>query len=149
MTGTAVQFTLPVPPSVNQMYAQPKGRAGRRYKTTTYKHWEAACEQKIAQQYDGPTIKLPVLVVAQIERSSDKADVDNRLKALLDRMVKQRVLEDDSLVTAIAVAWGPPASALCRVAIYAAVPLTFDFRPSPNAATGGWFLAASQDEEPN
>lgn len=79
-----ISFTLPVPPSTNQLYS------GRRFKTPTYKAWinEAGWEVKLRniQPIKGPfhlTIYLP-----------GKMDLDN-LKAIPDLLVSMGIIEDD------------------------------------------------------
>ena len=141
-------FTLPVPPSVNQMFANPKGNRGKRYKTKTYQYWIAAARQAVAQQAKGvEMICYPILVIAQVERASLSADIDNRIKAMFDILKSEKVIKDDTLVTGFAAAWGPPAQGLCRLMIMPVQALTLDFHPSSDAATGGWFLAAQPEQE--
>lgn len=157
---TCTTLTLPMPPSVNEMWANkpPRaGRAGGRFKTQKYKNWILEAAVELRQQ--GPErVEGRVLVNISVERDSDAADIDNRIKAMLDLMVQPGlkrsdrifgVIEDDRFVTGIAVAWAPRGSSRhgkARIAIMPATTVTATFHPSPDGATGGWFIEAPQDD---
>jgi len=131
-----VTFTLPTPPSTNALYKNVKGRG--RVRTKLYDDFLSFATVSIRRQEVKP-IEGRVVVVIGVERTSVLADIDNRLKALLDVIVKAGVIEDDRFVTAIAVSWLPPAKGLSHVMIYPVQHLTLDFHPSPDGASGGWF----------
>lgn len=147
MAVEPVTFTLPVPPSVNQLFRNVPGQG--RVKTRVYDDWQGHARTSLRLQNISP-IKGQVLVLFGVERQSLAADIDNRIKAMLDVIVKAKIIRDDSNVTAFAAAWLPAANGLAHVQIFPAEGLGIEFHPSPDRATGGWFVPAlSTDGEPN
>jgi Holliday junction resolvase RusA-like endonuclease len=141
----AVTFLeLPAPPSTNALFRNRKG--GGRVETEAYRDWKGHAGWRLREQRPR-SVRGPVLVVFNIERTSEFADVDNRLKATLDLLVRHDVIDDDRHVSGIAVAWAPPANALMRIAIMPAGDLTLDFRLASDGRTGGWSFPAPQSEE--
>lgn len=86
-------ISIPIPPSVNAMYANRKGGAGRgRYKTEAYKAWIDEAGWVVNPQRPAPVrgkfkffLKLPKI----------RGDVDNRIKACLDLLVSLKLVDDD------------------------------------------------------
>lgn len=143
----SAEFTIPTPPSANHLFVNVRG-VGR----VKSRHYEDFTRMAIAaiRRQNVPPVPGRVVPIIGIERMSGGADVDNRLKALLDAMVKAGVIEDDSLVTAIAVAWLPQANGLSHVRLLPVQRLGLTFHPSQDGASGGWFLdAPPQPEEDN
>lgn len=95
-------FTVPTPPSVNKLFRNvPKiGRV----KTKDYKDWIAEATVSISHQKVDP-VRGRVVVAIAVERQHKSADIDNRLKALLDVLVSTKTIEDDRMVVAIFAAW--------------------------------------------
>ena len=141
-----VTFTLPVPPSVNQMFRNVRGKG--RVKTEVYDQWRAAAKTSLRLQSITP-IAGPVVAVFGVERGSLAADIDNRIKAMLDAIVAAKIIRDDNQVTAFAAAWLPRANGLAHVQIFPAGRLGIEFHPSKDRATGGWFPALINDGEPD
>lgn len=152
---TCTTLTIPCPPSVNGIFANKaarNGKPGGRFKTREYKAWldEAAWsirEQMTAEGCDA--VSGRVLVIIGVERKSLSADIDNRCKAVLDLLVKQKVIDDDRWVTGVALSWMPQGARrtpMCRVAIMPADPTSIRFHPSPDGATGGWFIDAPDND---
>ena len=82
-------FTLPLPPSVNQLYGG--GSRQKRFPSKKYKEWLSKCP---------PLTKLNLIKV-KVEYifffpTKRPADLDNRAKAVNDYLVKQGVLVDDN-----------------------------------------------------
>lgn len=144
-------LTIPAPPSVNKLFKTLRG--GGRAKTRDYKNWLAECGWLIREQMalEGcDRVPGRVLVVITVERTNLLADCDNLTKATLDLLVAQKVIDDDRFVTATAIAWGPMGNRQrpkARIAIMPAHPITMTFHPSPDGATGGWFIDAPEGEE--
>ena len=134
-----VSFTMPTPPSANHLFRNVKGVG--RVKTAQYDDFIRMGVAAIRQQKVQP-ISGNVVVVLGVERMSDRADIDNRLKATLDAIVKANTIEDDRFVTAIAISWLPKANGLSHISIYPVQRLDLMFQPSQNGASGGWFLNA-------
>lgn len=140
-------FSMPTPPSVNEIYRNVRGKG--RVKAGVYDNFILMGIAAIRRQKVQP-IPGRVVAIFGVERMSLQADIDNRLKAMLDAIVKAGVIEDDRFVTGIAVSWLPKANGLAHVMLIPVQPLDLTFRPSTNGATGGWFLAAPQPtEEPD
>lgn len=151
-----VCISLPVPPSLNNAFANVPGKG--RIKSKAYTRWidEAAVEFR-AQSPDA--VPGRVIVSVCFERDNLQADVDNRVKPLLDFLVQpgrtkkarvDGVIADDKLITAHLVCWSPRSTAhtaRARIAIWPVGPLTARFHPSPDGATGGWFTDAPSEEE--
>jgi Holliday junction resolvase RusA-like endonuclease len=139
-----VKFSMPIPPSTNALFRNVRGRG--RVKTEAYYDFITLGITAIKLQRV-PHITGRVVLVIGVERARATADISNRLKALEDVIVKAGVIEDDRLVTAIAICWTPPANGLAWVQIHPADRLDLQFHPSTDAATGGWIVAASQEDK--
>jgi len=145
--ASPVTFTMPVPPSVNQMFRNVRGKG--RVKTEAYEQWRAAARTSLRLQSLQPVMGR-VVVIFGVERGSLAADIDNRIKAMLDAIVTAGVIEDDNRVTAFAAAWLPQANGLAHVQIIPSAEVGIEFHPSKDGATGGWFISApQQDGEPD
>lgn len=129
-------FTMPTPPSTNALYRNARGKG--RVKTAKYHDFVTMGVTAIRGQQVQP-IPGHVLMVIGVERMSASADIDNRLKAMLDTIVKAGIIKDDSLVTAIAIAWLPKNNGLSWVRIAPVQEMSLTFHPSKNGTTGGWF----------
>jgi len=131
-----VTFSLPTPPSTNALFRNVQGRG--RVKTKLYKDFLACGLSAICQQQVEP-VKGRVVMVMGIERENKRADIDNRIKALLDVIVKAGVLQDDRFVTGFAAAWLPVENGLSHVAIYPAQHLSLDFHPLQDGIFGSFY----------
>jgi len=138
-------FTMPTPPSANALFRNLPKRG--RVKTARYNDFIRQGITAIRAQKVKP-LKGYVVMVIGVERMSGRADIDNRLKALLDTIVMAGVLEDDRFVTAIALSWLPKANGLSHISIFpVGSPLSEDeseklsltFHPSQQGDSGGWF----------
>lgn len=106
-------FTIPLPPSLNNIFFnKPHGGRG---KTTEYKNWLDATAWEIKAQRPG-FIPGDVRISMIIERPNAASDLDNRIKASLDAIVKAGVIEDDKRVAALMVVWGDVSGARIRIA---------------------------------
>lgn len=151
--STCTTLKLPAPPSVNNLFSNGKGGHTGRFKTPAYKAWIAEAswmvrEQMVAEDCN-PVMGRTVIMIG-VERSSLRSDLDNQAKAILDLLVTTRVIEDDRYVTGLVMAWMPQGARrtpIARVMIMPADPVTLNFHPSPDGATGGWFIDAPEGEE--
>jgi Holliday junction resolvase RusA-like endonuclease len=134
-----VAFSLPTPPSVNELYRNLPGRG--RVKTGVYDDFVRRGVASIRSQSVMP-VPGRVVVIFGVERMSASADIDNRLKSMLDTIVKAGVIGDDNLVTAIAVSWLPKANGLAHCRIFPVQKLDLSFHPSQSGASGGWYITA-------
>ncbi len=108
MTGRTLEIDLPLPPGINASYANAScGRVA----TPKLKTWKQTAAAEIAHQVRGVqfagTYQLAV-------RASDQAlnrerDADGLLKAIIDAIVQNRIVTDDSyrFMRAAAIAWEP------------------------------------------
>lgn len=86
-------ISLPMPPSVNGLYANSKH--GGRHKTREYRNWikNAGWEIKLQK---------PISILGKykffltLPKMPKNADPDNRLKASLDLLVSLKLVQDDS-----------------------------------------------------
>lgn len=95
-------INLPYPPSLNGLFAGQK----RRYKSKAYKKWIAEADIAILQQKPHKIkghVKFSVLLGKPDKRIRDLDNVG--AKAILDRLVAHGIIEDDSLVESIYMAW--------------------------------------------
>lgn len=113
------QFFIPVPPSVNHLFAT-VGK--RRIKSKKYKAWLSVAGWKIKEQ-SPHHIPGDVEINMLIHRPSDRCDLDNRLKATLDLIVSMGLIEDDTRVFGIHAIWSQ-ASVGCRILIAPIEPFT-------------------------
>lgn len=106
---------IPIPPSLNNIFAN--GKKGR-FKTAAYKAWRAEAGYKILAQrpekHSGD-----VLVNIQIGPRIPNADIDNRIKAVLDVLSETRVIQNDARVVNVCCAWNDNISG-CEVVVRAA-----------------------------
>jgi Holliday junction resolvase RusA-like endonuclease len=138
-----ISLELPCPPSVNELFWNKPGRG--RVKTRVYADWLGHAGWRLREQRPG-RIAGRVIIVMSIERSNANADIDNRIKPILDLLVSQHVIDDDRFVVGLCIAWAPAASKLARVMILPAGNYAFDFHLATDGATGGWFMQAPQPE---
>lgn len=143
---------LPVPPSVNAMWKTVKTRGKdrilrtRRVASEVYTDWQGDARRRLREQAP-PVVSGRVLILVNLERTSELADVDNRIKATFDLLVSEKVITDDRFVLGFAAAWAPPANGLMRLAILPAADLAARFHLAPDGAHGGWFFDAPQQED--
>ena len=137
-------FTLPTPPSTNGLFLNKPGLG--RVKKGAYEDFIRRGVAAIRGQHVQP-IPGYVIAIFGVERMASNADIDNRLKSMLDTIVTAGVIADDSLVTAIAVSWLPKANGLAHVKLYPVQPMDLAFHPSPSGACGGFFVAPSTQED--
>lgn len=101
----AIVFRIPTPPSVNNLYANVRGRG--RIKSERYRVWRNAAAWAMRLDGNKPrsweTISGPVSVEIIC---GGRADVDNRSKAALDLLVEMKVIGDDRQVAELRVKRG-------------------------------------------
>lgn len=138
-----VTLSLPMPPSANDLF---KNRPGKgRVKTRVYDDWLGHAGWVLKAQRPHK-ISGPFLTVHSFERTSAQADVDNRIKAVHDLLVKHAVTDDDRFLVGSLLAWAPAASKMMRVMILPAADYSFQFRLAQDGSTGGFFLTEPPQE---
>ena len=98
-----ISFSLPYPMSQNQAYRNVPGR-GRAYTKSAMKWLNDAAVVLASQHVRG--VKGPVKISYRIGRPDKRRrDISNLVKVMEDCLVKNGVIEDDSLVEAFAISW--------------------------------------------
>lgn len=101
MTDTR-RYTIDPPPSANKLW---KIRAGRMVKTDEYKRWKIAAGWSIKAQRQGEPLDGPATVTLSLKRPRKNADIDNRIKPVLDALEAGGAIVNDKNVTSICAAW--------------------------------------------
>lgn len=97
-------FNLPICPSANNCWLNlgGKGRKGRA-RTPHYNKWIDAAGWMVKAQR---TVKIEGMVAVSIQCPRiANADIDNRIKPVLDLLVKMDVIDDDRDVEQVTAAW--------------------------------------------
>lgn len=96
------KLELPFPPSANNLFAN--GKKGR-YRTKEYDKWLEVAGLKVQSQRPRPVLGRAFVSIELDDRET--GDVDNRIKACMDVLVKQGVLGGDSkkYVQGVAARW--------------------------------------------
>lgn len=89
-------IALPMPPSVNKLFANVRGRG--RIRTREYKSWSHQAIWTIICKCPQPRLIKPPYTVRISLPVKMRGDLDNRVKAVLDVLVKSGVMDDDSHV---------------------------------------------------
>lgn len=113
-TEDAIQrrYTIDPPPSANKLW---KIRSGRIVKTDQYKSWRIAAAWAIRAQHRGNPFTGPALITLSLRRPRANADIDNRIKPVLDALEAGGALVNDKQVTCVTAAWADHDG--CRVTV--------------------------------
>ena len=97
-------LVLPFPPSTNGLFSGKK----RRFPSPRYKAWQIEANKALAYQSPLPRFDGPVFVGLAFGRPDKRRrDLGNLEKAVTDQLVKNGVLEDDSLIEELRLCWSP------------------------------------------
>lgn len=141
---TIVSLEIPAPPSVNEMFRNVRGKG--RVKTSAYLDWRGHAGWVLRSQRP-ERVPGRIVVLISVERMSNCADIDNRVKAIFDLLVSHGVIDDDRNVVGFAAAWAPAANKMARVLVMPAATLAARFHLADDGISGGWFLDPTTDEE--
>lgn len=139
-TVSIFTVSLPIPPSVNNLFSNVPGKG--RVKTKAYTDWIAKAFAAInREECSSPGVSLSgaVCVVMEINRSHAGRDIDNCIKPIIDALVKRGVIINDTHVSSVTACWADKADpALAKVVVYPAGEAPFiHFQPSePGSVTG-------------
>lgn len=98
-----VIHTQYVPPSTNNLYTNVPGRG--RVKTKRYKAWinAAGWDFKGKGYIDGP---FTCIITIDRSKRHARADIDNKIKAVLDLLQAYSMIENDRLCESATIRWG-------------------------------------------
>lgn len=114
-SSEAVVITLPIPPSTNRLWITKSGGGGKTL-AKPYRQWLADAGWLLETQRPR-RITGPVEIKVDASRPSQRRDLDNLLKALLDLLVRHKVITDDRHVEAISARWVPQGIPGVRITI--------------------------------
>lgn len=97
-----INLRLTLPPSLNQAWINLPGRG--RAKSRAYKSWIKAAQWELAVQKPKP-ISGSYDVRIFLGVKPNKGDADNRIKAILDLLSKQKVTSDDRHMRQVTCQW--------------------------------------------
>lgn len=97
-------FSIPTPPTANKIWR--KGKGGRIHKSQEYVSWLNDAGILVKAQKPTP-LKDPARVEVRIYmvRPRKNADIDNRIKPILDLMQHLEIIKNDSLVHRVSAEW--------------------------------------------
>ncbi len=103
-----LRLHLPYPPTTNHLFANKPG--GGRFASKAYQTWIRAAEGELWTQPRKP-VHGPVqirIALAEPRETAVRQDLDNRLKALLDFLVRYELIDGDhhKVVRRIEAQWG-------------------------------------------
>lgn len=110
-----IRLALPMPPSVNALFANK--RAGGRIKTKEYKAWQqlaGMCIRDSHRQQLGP---YSISIALKHSAVSTLSDLTNREKALSDLLVDHGVVKDDRYCQRLMMVWDEGIEADCIVIV--------------------------------
>lgn len=111
-----IRYELPYPPSVNGLFFN---AAKGRVKTDAYKAWRKDAGNLILVQGRQRIHGAVSLSIALVRPDKRRRDLSNTLKAIEDLLVEMQIIDDDSLVQRISIAWvgsGPGCVAIIQQA---------------------------------
>lgn len=95
-------ITIPRPPSTNNLY---RNIGRRRARSKAYDKWIAHAGRILALQRP-EHVPGPVSIEIKVEkRGKAREDIDNRIKAAVDLLVKHNVIDDDRNVQKVSAEW--------------------------------------------
>lgn len=105
-----IYLELPFPPSVNNLFIN--GKAGKgRFPSPTYRAWKTEASLRAhlssSQRIEGPF----AVQINAVRPDRRRRDIDNLIKPLVDLLVSQGIVTDDSEMQQITATWvekGPP-----------------------------------------
>ena len=109
-----ITLRIPPPPSANQLYRNVPGKG--RVRSNEYRRWQAHAGWQVQAARPGQ-VSGAVTVSYQIPRPQDqrRRDIDNLAKPLNDLLVKHGVIEDDSRVQAVTLAYADVSEVVATV----------------------------------
>jgi len=85
-------YHLPWPPSVNQYW---RAVSGRNILSAKARAWKKLAEQSLMLSRPAPVYGPAIVIIHLFPPTKRKYDIDNRVKAILDLLVKCGILQED------------------------------------------------------
>ncbi len=113
-----IRLDLPRPRSVNELYANVRGKG--RVKTKVYRQWRNEAGWMIAAQGRPAQLHGKYQIQIAVKRWSARADIGNFEKGVSDVLQEHDVIEDDRFCERICIYWDDhlPKGVECRVWIW-------------------------------
>ena len=100
-----IALSLPLPPPVNNLFFNLPNRG--RAKTAKYESWIRAADGAIQVQAKGQRLVSGNWICHIIcDEDQRRGDIDNRTKAVIDRLVHSQLVPDDRYLDRITIEWG-------------------------------------------
>lgn len=96
-------FSIKMPPTANKIWRVRKGSVP--YKSEEYRAWRTEAAWDIAAQRGGNSIEGPCKVEISARRPRANADLDNRIKPILDALQDGGAFANDNAVHEISAKW--------------------------------------------
>lgn len=122
-------YSLPMPPSVNASYAHKLVKSkktgkqiARRYSSEALASWKKNAGKELMIQrphkFEG---EVEIELAIQRDEKRLRADVDGRVKSVLDLLVDMQVIKDDRHVLSVKATWVPNGTGhACKVTVSSA-----------------------------
>ena len=109
----SVTFVLPIPPGVNNLYPTIRTENGpKRVKSAEYRAWQHEAGWMVPRAAKGIAPKwFRVGLVFDRPDKGNRADLEGRIKAVLDLLKKHDVIADDRWNEGMTVEWSSPCTA--------------------------------------
>lgn len=107
-----IRLVLPMPPSIWDMY---QGHGKRKHLSASYAKWREDAGWFIRGIRE--PISGPVSVHIAVKRPRSNADLDNRIKPVLDLLQHYRVIENDKQVSRVEAVWNFDTADECVVLV--------------------------------
>lgn len=122
MKPTILLSNLPMPPPVNNLFANIEGKG--RVRSSRYRTWANAAGWEIRAQRPA-RLRGPVSITLTFEDGGSRADIDNLAKAPIDLLVALALIEADDAKTVreVTLRWGSVNGLQIRVEPAPAAPL--------------------------
>ena len=98
-----MKLVLPIPPTANNLFRNVPGKG--RVKTGRYRQWLKTAAVEVMIQRKGERIEGPASVTIALKRPRANADLDNRIKPILDALQHGGALANDKQVSFLSACW--------------------------------------------
>lgn len=103
MSSAEYRVWLPFPPSVNNLFSQ--NRAGRRFPSKRYTAWRREAGWALKASKVQPIAGRFSVCLWLTPPTAHRRDADNYFKGVLDLLVSQGIVADDSLAVSVTAKW--------------------------------------------